>query len=446
MILALRIALVVMPIVLSRPALADGPKVANLDPEAKRVLDALISAYKALPAYADQGAVTLVVRIGDATRSETHPARISFERPNRLEVETDLIRLVSDGTTTTSVVKPLRKYLAGPAPSRFAESSFRNGPLGAIELGGAAGLPLVHALNLVTGVEPDRLIFDFAPRVVAEGEKQVEGKAYRSLLLDEADNCGWRFLIDPDTGLLGFIELAVDRVPADKGKSVLGAKIEQLRWAAGPISTERPAPDRFSFKPPEGFAAVAKLSDIAVEAKGEGQPEEANPLLGKSAPDFTLDVLDGPDTLRKVTKADLKGKVVVIDFWATWCGPCLSEMPDIQRLIDDYARAGKPVAVVALSIDQAEAGDLKEARATVEKTLTAKEWKLDGNPVGLVALDPLGKIAKDYGVEAIPFVAILDPAGTVRAVNVGVTRREVLAEQIDALLAGKSPIKKAEAP
>jgi thiol-disulfide isomerase/thioredoxin len=162
--------------------------------------------------------------------------------------------------------------------------------------------------------------------------------------------------------------------------------------------------------------------------------------VGKPAPDFLLDVLDGPDKFRKVSRADLLGKVILIDFWATWCGPCLQELPDIQALIEGYGKDKKEVAVVALSIDEAEAGDLKEARGMVEAKL--KEMKLTlvaegSNPVGLVALDPLGKLGARYGVQAIPFVVVIDPKGVVQAVHIGVTRREVLAAEVEALLAGK---------
>ena len=163
----------------------------------------------------------------------------------------------------------------------------------------------------------------------------------------------------------------------------------------------------------------------------------SHPLVGKPSPDFTLDVLDGPDKLRKVTKADLLGKVVLIDFWATWCGPCLVELPDVQKLIEGYGQAGKEVVVVALSIDRSDAGDLKEARGKVEATLKEMKLSLAAGNVGLVALDPLGKVAERYGVQAIPFVVVIDPKGIVRAVHVGVTSREVLAGEVDALLAGK---------
>jgi len=416
---------------------AQAPRPPVLEPEAKNRLDALIAAYRSLPAYSDHGEVTLVVKVGDRALKQIQQASIRFARPNKLDVQTDLVRMVSDGTTVTTAVVPLKKYSETPTPKKFAESSFRSGPLGSIEFGGIAGLPLVHVLSLVIGDEPERLIYDFSPKVLAEAYQLIDGVSYKVLRLDESDNHDWRFLIDSRTGLLGFIDLVVE---GDATKSsIVGGEthVESLRWAAGAISTEVPAAETFVYQPEPGFV---KLGQIAKPVEAKVQAPE-HPLVGKAAPDFTLDVLDGPGKLRPVSRADLLGKVVLIDFWATWCGPCLTELPDIQKLIEGYGKANKPVAVVALSIDRAEAGDLKEAREKVEAKL--KEMKLSlvaegPQPVGLIALDPLNKIADRYSVQAIPFVVLVDPQGVIRAVHVGVTSREVLNEEIDALLSGKT--------
>jgi thiol-disulfide isomerase/thioredoxin len=406
-------------------------------PEAKVRLDALIAAYRALPSYADQGEVTLIVKVGDRELKQVQKASIAFTRPNKLDVQTNLIRLLSDGKNVTTSVTPLKKYHLTPLPKKFAESTLRGGPLGAVEFGGLPGLPLVHVLNLVIGDDPERLIYDFTPRVLAEPDLVVDGTSYQVLRLDESDNHDWRFLIDPKSGLIRFVDLVVEG-DATKGSIAGGdTKVDSLRWSSGTISTEPPKPDAFAFQPSPGFTEVAKLEGAAAPKVVK---EAVNPLVGKTAPNFTLDVLDGPGQFKKVSRADLVGKVVLIDFWATWCGPCLKELPDVQKMIEAYGKAGKEVVIVALSIDQNDEGDLKETQKLVEAKLKDMKLSLKAegpNPVGMVAVDPLGKLAERYGVEAIPFVVVIDAEGIIRAVHVGLTEREVFEEEIDGLLKGK---------
>jgi hypothetical protein len=259
-------------------AMADGPKSPPIEPEAKARLNALIGAYRALPAYSDHGEVKLVVKVGDRELKQAQKASIAFARPNKLDVQTDLVRLVCDGSNVTSSVAPLKKYFVSPAPKKFAESTLRGGAIGAIEFGGIAGLPLVHVLNLVIGDDPERLIYDFTPKVLAEPDQVVEGVSYKVLRLDESDNHDWRFLIDPKSGLLSFVDLVVE---GDATKSSIAGgdtHVESLRWTAGAISTEVPPADTFAFKPSAGFTAISKIEGAA--AAPSSLPIAVNPVEG----------------------------------------------------------------------------------------------------------------------------------------------------------------------
>ena len=82
------------------------------------------------------------------------------------------------------------------------------------------------------------------------------------------------------------------------------------------------------------------------------------PLKGKPAPEIALKTLDGKD----LKLSDMKGKVVVVDSWATWCPPCRESLPHLQKVSADKDLAGKGLVVWAT--------DIKEDKPTVEKFLT----------------------------------------------------------------------------
>jgi thiol-disulfide isomerase/thioredoxin len=190
---------------------------------------------------------------------------------------------------------------------------------------------------------------------------------------------------------------------------------------------------------PKDFAKLgAPAPDDRKGRAGDGPKFQVQELVDKPAPDFALTVLDGEGKTRTLSRADLAGKVVLIDFWATWCGPCLVELPEVQKLVESYHRDKKDVVIVALSQDN-DPRDPVEVRKLIEKTLKAKDLALEKPPVGLVGLDPSNSVGEAFKVEGYPTVVLLDGKGVVRAAHVG-NRPDVgkaLGREIDALLAGK---------
>jgi len=217
--------------------------------------------------------------------------------------------------------------------------------------------------------------------------------------------------------------------------------IEQFGWTAGAISTQVANDRSFAFDPPPGFSLVDSLKDQPVGGQAPRHAVEAK--VGKPAPDFSLTLLDGPGKTKTITKAELAGKVVLIDFWATWCGPCLMELPEIQKLIANYAESKKDVLIVALSQDS-QPNELSEVRKLVEQKLSDKKIALAGTPVGQIALDPSNSVGNAFDVEGYPTLVILDAKGVVQSAHVGYNPdateplSKSLAKEIDALLEGKS--------
>lgn len=409
---------------------ADAPH----DPKAKQLLGEVIKAYKAVNSYADQGKFVLNISDGGKAKNESSPLRLTFERPNKLDFDAGLVRMVSDGKTLTTSVAPLKQYLSTEAPKAITFETFRQGPAGSVIFGGPMDPPMFILLNL--------LVSDDASKVIEELEGTLklgkESPNGQTIVLERKDGPDFELVVDPATKLLKRINLVIDPELLAKGGAE-GRKItiDQFGWDAGTVSTKAAVADAFAYVPPKEFKKVDSLAQGGGAA--EDPVEAVKKLVGKPAPDFTLTVLDG-DKTKTVAKADLAGKVVLLDFWATWCGPCIKELPEVQKMIEAYAKDNKEVVIVALSQDE-EPGELPELRKHVEKTLEDKKVVLTGTKVGLIALDPSQTIGNAFSVRAIPTLVILDGKGIVQAAYVGQQTGEVLSKDIDTLLAGKSLLK-----
>lgn len=122
-----------------------------------------------------------------------------------------------------------------------------------------------------------------------------------------------------------------------------------------------------------------------------------------------------------LTLADLKGKVVILDFWATWCGPCRSEIPSLVKLYNDYHSKG--LELLGLSV---EAND-GQPRDYFNKFITSYTIPY---PIGLASMDTL----KNYGINPIPTTFFVDKSGKVALSFVGAHPEEDFTAAIEKLL------------
>ena len=130
------------------------------------------------------------------------------------------------------------------------------------------------------------------------------------------------------------------------------------------------------------------------------------------APEFTLTTLDGTS----VASSDLRGKAVLVNFWATWCPPCRSEMPDIESAYQAHRDQ-----FVVLAINDAEDGG------------TVKQFVDQFHFTFPILLDRDGAVAKRFQVQALPTSFFIDRNGVIRAANVGQMDRAYIETQIAAL-------------
>lgn len=122
---------------------------------------------------------------------------------------------------------------------------------------------------------------------------------------------------------------------------------------------------------------------------------------GKLAADFKLTGLDG----RTISLSSLRGKVVFLNVWATWCAPCREEMPSIETLYEEFSR-DKDFVVLAVSQDT-------EGRNAVAPYMEKNRFKFT------VLLDPENQVGDAYDVSGIPETFIIDRAGRIVAHHVG---------------------------
>lgn len=140
------------------------------------------------------------------------------------------------------------------------------------------------------------------------------------------------------------------------------------------------------------IATVILLAFVAIGVFSGKSAARPSQRTGNEAPPLQFTTVDG----KKVSLSDLKGKVVLLNFWATWCGPCRQEMPDIVKLYNSHKDRG--LVVLGLSTDE-------------------KQENLDAflkeNPLPY----PVGRVTRDeaapFGVKSLPTSILIDRSGTV---------------------------------
>ncbi len=147
------------------------------------------------------------------------------------------------------------------------------------------------------------------------------------------------------------------------------------------------------------FALAVTLGMSACSAPEQPQTSTGIARTGAPAPPIDLNVLGGG----KANLAEDRGKVVLVNFWATWCEPCKSEMPALQRLADELQ--SQPFKLYSV--------DLQEDEESIQDFQRQFGLNL------YVLLDGDGAVTRAYGVRGLPATFVIDRAGVVRVTRLG---------------------------
>lgn len=161
------------------------------------------------------------------------------------------------------------------------------------------------------------------------------------------------------------------------------------------------------------FVFVVSLLVLGSLARVNAQEKETLVKVGDDVPEFVVEMFDG----QKINIKDLKGKIVLINFWATWCPPCQEELKRVQKEIIDRFK-GKDFVFLAISRE--------ESKEQVKKFRERNGYTF---PMGL---DPERKIYSKFATATIPRNFIIDKKGKIVEIEVGYTK-EAFAKMIEKL-------------
>jgi peroxiredoxin/outer membrane lipoprotein-sorting protein len=310
------------------------------------------------------------------------PANFRHEMPNDLQI-------VSDAKKLYIYKADQKRYVTASAPAERVD---------------APG-DLDSTVRAALGQQNPSLLAALCKDVAAAirgGAKQldraddvrIDGTTY-AVLSGSGKEQNIRVLIDPKTHLIRRYEADLKDYLTAQGVPNVNVARVVIDYTKSSTNVEL-ADASFKWSAP-AEAMLVKLADPTLAEDGGTQAGQV--LVGKAAPPFKLKDLEG----KEIALEKLQGNVVVLDFWATWCGPCIQGMPHIDQLNKDFAEQGVKVFGV----------NFNEPATKVKPFLASHNLTLP------ILLDSDGKVSAAYKAPPIPQTFVIGKDGKVRKVFVG---------------------------
>jgi peroxiredoxin len=168
------------------------------------------------------------------------------------------------------------------------------------------------------------------------------------------------------------------------------------------------------------FVVIMLCTGVLFSTAACKKGETPLPIIGNQAPSFTLTDVDG----KKLSLSDLSGKIVILDFWATWCAPCKASTKELEKLHEKYKERG--VVIMGISMDTGKSAAEQVKVFAGKNGLTYKMLMDDG------------RMSKDYAIRNVPAMFILDKQQKIIKIYPGYLPGldTMIEKELDALLKG----------
>lgn len=269
------------------------------------------------------------------------------------------------------------------------------------------------SLMLAVSSDPRRELLEDAISVDRVEDTEIDGKSYQSLNVRGPQGISVTLRIDPQTNLIR--QAIYDMRPQLEQAGAVDVRKAQvtINYTQSTVGAEL-ADDTFAWTAPADARSLAQVRQEE-EAKHPGKV-----LEGQPAPPFTLKMLDSQDD---VAINDLKGDVVLLDFWATWCAPCIAAMPHLQALDEKYSEKGLRLYLI----------NVGEPEQQVSPFVADLGLKLK------VLMDTQGTTFNQYHGQGLPYQILIGRDGVVRRISSGITldgsNERAMEQAIEAALA-----------
>lgn len=357
-----------------------------IDTQSAEILKSTFKIYAALTSYQHRETMTFTATVQGQQRRQEFYTTLIFQKPNLLLMQRPGATIVCDGRQFITYYNhpSLRQYTAKPAPKSITGKRMK------IAL-------MQDDLELVLTALLAEKAYDTFVRQFKKIEylKQIEqtGKQYHKLRLS-SQRVAWTMLIDAKSMLLTEVSLTPIVPPGGEVTERLVSRYESVR------TNQRIDLNRFSVKIDKSARKVSRISFTR---------NDNYPLVNRSLPGTALAWLAPKTPRNKIVPTEMLGRITFVTFWATWCGPCRIELPELERLYKKYHDRG--FNIIAISTDEQSAQD------------QAKQFVRENKLTYPILWDPDGSYSTLLAVEALPTLLIVDRKGTIIEAHQGLNPR-----------------------